>query len=248
MRCLLQRHFTATGAYVWTFRAGCSQAVSGFGPRIFAHGSGNALTCPFQLQRIPHSDSLRSVRSKSVVNHDFGRSSTRTLCLPMDSRRAWLALVCVQVGRNWNSSNCSSAWQRPGLLRLPKKSAPTSSRLRRRPDVTAACRAADWANSSDSQSRLAHRPSDCPLAYCGDPRRFSPLSGDMWEMERRRCLNGPMYRSLAVTSRQKVGDSLYATSDEVVDDSCQRVPRTSRSTSRVGCVFAHNPPPPPSLN
>ena len=49
-------------------------------------------------------------------------------------------------------------------------------------------------------------------------------------------------RRITVTCRQKVGDSLYATSDEVVDDSCQRVPGTSRSTSRAGCVLCTQPP------
>ncbi|CAE7810246.1 rluC [Symbiodinium necroappetens] len=108
--------------------------VHGFLPRQWQR-----LDMPLQLQRIPHSDSLRSVRSKSVVNHDFGRSA-----------ETGIRAIAHLHGRGGGPMSLLLAEPRTG-------------------------------RTHQIRSHVSH-------------------------------IGHPI-----------VGDSLYATSDEVVDDSCQRV-------------------------
>eukprot|EP00439_Symbiodinium_sp_Y106_P069158 s1229_g11.t2 len=108
--------------------------VHGFLPRQWQR-----LDMPLQLQRIPHSDSQRSVRSKSVVNHDFGRSA-----------ETGIRAIAHLHGRGGGPMSLLLAEPRTG-------------------------------RTHQIRSHVSH-------------------------------IGHPI-----------VGDSLYATSDEVVDDSCQRV-------------------------
>ena len=93
MHCLLQRHFTATGGYVWTFPRRMFASGTWLWSTDFCQGSGNALTCPFNYSafRTPTLNGLFAPSQWSTMTLEGPPSAFRAA---HGLTRAWLVLVC----------------------------------------------------------------------------------------------------------------------------------------------------------